>query len=308
VLASTFSLAHGVTPIEKVLQMMGEMKAKGEAEKQYEAVKFSAFDQWCQGVIRVKTNEITTGTTKMEELSAEMEQCSVNIRSLTARIEELDEDVGRWAKDQEAASAVRGKEQADFKMTVSDYAESLSALAGAIDVLKKREADVPQAALVQSLVQVSRLSMIPLSTKKALAAFLQQPVADSIPDAMPDDRLSIAAPEANAYEFQSGGVVDMLVKLEDQFETKKTELEEEELKANHAFTQIMQQLADNIENANHEINKKTTLRSETEQQKAEAQGNKALAQADRSEDMAYKADTEALCNQKNLRLQCPTEA
>jgi prefoldin subunit 5 len=248
--------------------------------------------------VRIKTNEIDAGTTKMEELNAEIEQCNVDIRSLTARIEELDEDVGRWNKDRAAATAVRDKEAVDFKATVSDYAESLEALAGAIQVLKKQDVDRPQAALIQSLVQVSRMSLVPISTKKALAAFLQQPVADSIPDAMPADNMAVSAPEANAYEFQSGGVVDMLVKLEDEFKTKKADLEEEELKAQHAFTQIMQQLADNIENAEHEINKKTTLRAETEQQKAEAKGDLEATRQERSEDMTYKADTEALCAQK----------
>jgi len=164
--------------------------------------------------------------------------------------------------------------------------------------LKKQNVDRPQAELVQSLVQVSRLSLVPVSTKKALAAFVQQPVADSIPDAMPADNLAVSAPEANAYEFQSGGVVDMLVKLEDEFKSKKADLEEEELKAQQAFSQISQQLADNIENAQHEINKKTTLRAETEEQKSEAQGDLAATQQERSEDMTYKADTEALCAQK----------
>lgn len=125
--------------------------------------------------------------------------------------------------------------------------------------------------------------------------FLQQPVADSVPDAMPDDRLSYEAPEANAYEFQSGGVVDMLTKLEDEFKTKKADLEEEELKAQHAFAQIIQQLSDNIENADHEISKKTTKRAETEQSKADAEGDLASTMAERDEERTYKADTEALC-------------
>merc|ERR1719345_661477 len=126
-------------------------------------------------------------------------------------------------------------------------------------------------------------------------AFLQQPVADSVPDAMPDDRLSNEAPEANAYEFQSGGVVDMLAKLEDEFQTKKADLEEEELKAQHAFAQIIQQLSDNIENGNHEISKKTTKRAETEAAKADAEGDLASTMAARDEERTYKADTEALC-------------
>merc|ERR1719378_657526 len=139
------------------------------------------------------------------------------------------------------------------------------------------------------------MPLVPLETKRALTMFLQQPVAESVPDAMPDDRLSYEAPEANAYEFQSGGVVDMLTKLEDEFKVKKMELEEEETKAQHAFAQIIQQLSDNIENADHEISKKTTKRAETEQAKADAEGDLAATMAERDEERTYKADTEALC-------------
>ena len=51
-----------------------------------------------------------------------------------------------------------------------------------------------------SLVQVSalkELSLIPADAKKAIDAFLQEP----------DEGLAVSAPEANAYEFQSSGVM-----------------------------------------------------------------------------------------------------
>merc|ERR1719329_422913 len=230
-LPALLGTAVAVTPIEKVLQMMEEMVAKGDAAKKDEEVKFAAFNQWCIKQTEIKNKEIEAGTTRIDELNAEIEKCDSDIRALTDRIEELDEDVGRWKGDEQAAQAVRDREAADFKATVSDYTESLDALGQAINVLQNQNYRRDQAALVQSLVQVQRLRVVPYSTKQALAAFLQQPVADSIPDVMPADNLAVSAPEANAYEFQSGGVVDMLVKLEDEFKTKKADLEEEELKA-----------------------------------------------------------------------------
>jgi uncharacterized protein YoxC len=113
-----------------------------------------------------------------------------------------------------------------------------------------------------------------------------------------DPELFYNAPEANAYEFQSGGVVDMLEKLNGEFSAKRTELEKEELGAQQAFEQIMQQLADNIENANFEIDKKTKFRAETEQRKAELEGDLAQTTADRDEDQKYLDETVALCTQK----------
>ena len=195
---------------------------------------------------------------------------------------------------------MRDQENADFKATVTDYTESLTAIAGAIQVLSKQQGDTAQAEFVQSLLQVQKSRVVPMSAKRALMSFIQmhQPVADSVPDAMPDDRLAYEAPEAAGYTSQSGGVVDMLSKLEDEFKEKKTELEKEELGAQQAFAQIIQQLSDNIENAEHEINKKETLRAQTQEAKAEAEGDLAQTTADRSEDQAYLADTEALCAQK----------
>jgi len=292
--------AASVTPIEKVLEMMNGMVDKGVAAKQEEEVKFSAFNQWCTNQQRIKSEEIEAGWDKMEALKAKIEKHASDIAALTDRIEELDEDVARWEKDKKAATAVRERETADFKATVTDYTESLTAIAGAIEVLSKRSGDTEQTELVQSLLQVQRSRVVPPSAKRALLSFIQmqQPVADSVPDAMPDDRLAYEAPEAAGYSFQSGGVVEMLAKLEDEFKAKKTDLETEELGAQQAFAAIIQQLGDNIENAQHEIDKKTTLRAQTEEAKAEAEGDLAQTTADRSEDQAYLADTEALCAQK----------
>jgi len=297
---TTFGLGYAVTPIEKVIQLMNEMVGKGDAEKKQEAVKFAAFDQWCTDQTRIKNDEIAVGNDRIQALTAAIEKGVADIKALTHRIEELDEDVGRWKQDQQAATAVRDREAVDFKATASDYAESLEALGQAITVLKKQAHDRTQAELLQSLIQVKQSKMVPISVKRTIMSFLQQPVADSVPDAMPDDHLSIDAPEAAGYSFQSGGVVDMLVKLKNQFKREKTDLEKTELGAQQAFMQILQQLTDNIENADHEINKKTTLRAETEEQKAEDEGEKQATILDRNEDQKYLDETKALCMQKTV--------
>merc|ERR1719159_1004649 len=267
------------------MTLMEEMKAKGIAAKNEEEVKFSAFTQWCTNTKASKTAEIKAGEEKMAMLEAEIEKAKVLIEKLTDRILELEEDVGRWNKDKASATAVRDKEKADFTATVTDYTESIDAVEGAISVLKKQAFDRKQAAA--SLIQVQKKSLVPAASKKIIRSFLQQ-----------DPELAYDAPEANAYEFQSGGVVEMLEKLLDEFGSKKTDLEKDELAAQQAFEQIFQQLADNIENAEFEINKKTKFRAETEAAKAEAEGDLAQTTADKEEDEKYLEDTIALCTQK----------
>jgi len=278
-----------VTPIQKVLQLMADMIAKGTEEKQDEEVKFASFKEWCGNTQRIKTEEIAASVEKMEELTASIDKSGVKIKKLTERIQELDEDVDRWGTDKKAATDVRTKEEADYTATVTDYSESLDALDGAIEVLKKQAYTRNQAELVQSLLQVDRQRMVSIKVKHALMSFLQlqQP-----------DGLSVQAPEAAGYEFQSGGVVDMLLKLKDEFEEKKGTLMKEETKAKNAYGLIMQQLEGNIENADHEIKKKKVLRAETEQAKAEAEGDLAAATKERDEDQVYLDETDAMCKQK----------
>jgi len=40
-----------VTPIQKVLEMLGEMAAKGKKEKNTEEVEFSAYKTWCEDIL-----------------------------------------------------------------------------------------------------------------------------------------------------------------------------------------------------------------------------------------------------------------
>merc|ERR1719393_1057550 len=179
-----------VTPIQKVLTLMEEMKAKGIKAKNDEEVRFSAFSQWCENTKKAKTGEIDAGNQKIEKLNAQIEKARVLIQKLTDRILELEEDVGRWKKDEKSATTVREAERADYTATVTDYTESIDAVSQAISVLKKQAFDRKQADLIQaSLIQVRSLKLVPAASKKALTSFLQQKQAPE---------LDVSAPEANA--------------------------------------------------------------------------------------------------------------
>merc|ERR1719388_778560 len=172
---SAISEKSQVTPIQKVLTLMEELKAKGIKEKNDEETRFSAFAQWCANTKKAKTEEIDAGNQKMEMLKAEIEKARVLISKLTDRIQELEEDGGRWKKDEKSATTVRDAERADYTATVTDYTESIDAVSGAINVLKKQTADKAQADLIQSsLIQVSSLKLVPVRAKQTIAAFLQQ--------------------------------------------------------------------------------------------------------------------------------------
>merc|ERR1719377_454550 len=76
-------------------------------------------------------------------------------------------------------------------------------------------------------------------------------------------------PEANAYEFQSGGIVEMLKKLRDEFRTKLADCEKEEMNSKHAFDMVVQDLVDSIENSNQSIEEKKVTKARKEEKAAQ---------------------------------------
>jgi len=291
-------LEASVTPVAKVLTLLQEMVAKGTAAKQEEEVKFAALAVWCTGTRKRKQDEVIAGSDLIAKQEAKIQKAVVHIKESSARIHELEEDVGRWAQDQKSANTVRSREKEDYTATAADYSESLDALTGAIETLKKQNVDRPQADLLQqALLQVQSQKLVPKHAKRALAAFLQQ--AARARAASDEDSLLPAAPEANAYEFQSGGVIEMLEKLKDSFADKKSELDKEELGAQQGFEAIIQQLSDNTENAKHEVSKKTESRAETARLKAETEGDLAATALERTEDQKDFVDADTLCKTKS---------
>jgi len=282
-----------VTPIQKVIQLLEDMHGKGVEEKKAEEVRFSSFSQWCKDQSQQKTEEIEEATETISQLKAKIEKATAHITKLTDRIQELDEDVSRWDRDMKSAGDVRAKEAEDYEATSEDYAESIDAIEGAVKVLKKKAGKTEQAE--EALLQVHRLRMVPPASKKMLMSFLQQPAVEE----MPDDQLSYQAPEAAGYESQSGGVVQMLEELKDEFSKKKSDMDQEEMKALHAFEDLAQQLTDNTEMAKRESEKKTATRAQAQSEKAEMEGQKAQAENDRDEDTKYLEETKGLCAQKS---------
>merc|ERR1719473_446838 len=181
---------------------------------------FAAYKQFCDDTTVEKQNAVQEANQMIEQLE-----------TLTKEIQQLDMDVSAWEGDKKASSEVREMENADYLKTHKDYSESVDALERAINVLKKQAYDRGQGAV--ALTQVSEQSLIPEHAKKVISAFLAQG------DELGSQDLDVTAPEANAYEFQSQGVIDMLEKLHDKFEDERTDLEKEESNARHAYEMLV---------------------------------------------------------------------
>jgi len=278
-----------VTPVQKVIQLLNGMVEKGKKEKHEEQVQFAAYKQFCDDTTVEKQRSIKEANEMIEILQADIQKYEADAAQLAKEIAKHDEDISTWEGDFKAASKVREIEHTDYVATHKDYTESIDALDEGVATLKKQSHDVKQAAA--SLMQISASNIIPAESKKVIDAFLAQD-----PD---DENLAVAAPEANAYEFQAQGIVDMLTKLAGKFEDERTDLEKEETNARHAFEMLSQDLKAQIGQATSARTEKSEAKAKALQSSADAKGDLQDTTTTRDDDSKYLADLTATCEQKS---------
>merc|ERR1712066_878185 len=132
---------------------------------------------------------------------------------------------------------------------------------------------------------------IPAEAKKTIDLFLMQTGQEP-------EGLAVSAPEANAYEFQSSGVIEMLEKLLDKFIDERTTLEKEEMNSKHAYDMLMQDLNAQIAQATQDRDEKAETKAKKLQAKADAEGDLKDTTTTRDADVKYLADLTATCEQK----------
>merc|ERR1719386_95898 len=146
------------------------------------------------------------------------------------------------------------------------------------------------------------MNLIPEKAKKAIAAFISLKAElndDEEADVQDQESmLQVAAPEANAYESQSKGIIDMLQKLLDEFIAERTTAEKEESDSVHAFNLMTQDLNNNIEQATAARTEKQKLKAQKLQAKADAEGSLTDTTTTRDDDQKYLTDLVGTCEQK----------
>merc|ERR1719375_2511716 len=273
--------------IQKVIQMLQDMVATAKKEKHEEEVKFAEFSTFCASETADLKNEIASAAEQIELLTSEIEKLTSDVSGLGKDIAKLSSDVASMEADVKAQTAQREKEHAVYEGESQDYAETLDALDRAIMVLSKQDYDRKQASA--SLLQVSELTMLPERVKAMVSAFMAM---DS------DDDQAPTPPEANAYEFQSGGIVDMLKKLQDDFRKQAKQCDKEEMNSKHAYDMVMQDLTTSISQAKADIEAKSADKEKKSEKIAEDKGLLAATMKDKAQDEKTLSALEAECFQK----------
>jgi len=275
-----------VSGVQKVISMLTDMSATAKKEKNDEEIAFGKFTVWCDQETTSLAKEIKENGETIELLETEIGKLNQDVAGLGEAIGELNDNVAKYQADVKSETAQREKDHAAFLEEEKDYSESVDALERAVAVLSRQDYDRP------ALLQLSEDDRLPAKAQSVVTALLGMAGENSDPD--------YQAPEANAYEFQGGGIVELLKKLLAQFTEKLGQCQKEEMNSKHAYDMVIADLTDSIENSEKETEAKTVEKEQKTEKAAQNKKQLAATVADKAENEKLLKTTETECSEKKL--------
>merc|ERR1719440_2061167 len=281
--------------------MLQDMQAKAMQEKEDEQVAFAEFETWCKMEIPQTKKAIATGAETIELLQSSIVKLTTEAKVLGEEIAKLQTEVADAAAEKKAAEEQRKKTHAAFVAESTDYGESLDALDRALVVMQKVNSNVPGTADSAVLLQLtSSESKLPAQAKTMVAAFMGMMGKDFMSGMQGQDPMDYEAPEANAYDFQSGGIIAMLKKLRDEFRGKLADCQKEEMNSKHAYNMVVTDLNDLMENGEDTIAQKKETKAMKEERAASDKKDLAATIETKKADEQTLKEMEVECEQKQL--------
>mmetsp|Transcript_54742 Transcript_54742/g.122969 ORF Transcript_54742/g.122969 Transcript_54742/m.122969 type:complete len:667 (-) Transcript_54742:34-2034(-) len=269
-----FGLQLAVTPVQQVVSMLEEMKAKGTSEMAVEQQVYDQYAKWVHNRTRELGFEMATQTSTIDKLTSEIEGLKASISELDRDIASLDASISQAEGDKKDATATRESAHEEYSALSQDYAESVDALERAIQTLKSQDYDRPQA---EVLLQGMAKKMPAL--RPALASLLQ--TTDS------------GAPAVATYEFQSKSIVEVLEDLLDKFKDALQESQTDEVNSAHAYDMEVLHLDNLLRGYNADRAEKASSKGQAVTAAAQAEAELADTKATKSENAKLSSEINA---------------
>jgi len=247
-------------PIGKIIGMLEELKVKSQTQQEEEAVLHQKFQYWCKTTTKELTTEITKGKEKIEVLEDTIEAKTKEIEKLTADLELLEKQIEENGAASAKADKIREEEADTYKQADADFAETLDAIQQCIDALESTKGDVDSLLAQKSVKKVLNLASMLVSDKEqvVISSFLQE---------MQQPK----KPKAKVYSFKSQGVIELLKKLLEKFETDKLETTKAETNAINAYNMAKQAREEALAAFEKSKKEKEEIKGEAEKAKTEAE-------------------------------------
>lgn len=281
--------SHGaeVSPVEKVIKLLSDMKSELQSEGVKEAANYNLFACFCKDTTVEKSTSVTHGQDTIEAESADISE------KTAVREEKIEEVQSRKKKQEELATTLEetkvrlAKERAEYEVTAADLSKAISSLESAIMAMETTKPSNPvflsvRADVKKSLELAEVLNLLKTPKLKAAAAFLQTTVDPKDPD----------------YKYHSQGIIEVMTDLRKDFNAEKKQVDDEWGKTEQAEQDLIGDLEGQMEENENMIG---TLKGDVERlgtEIAQHRGNLVEAEAMMKDDQLYLKDLTERCEQR----------
>jgi chromosome segregation ATPase len=291
--------ASSVSPVQKVIQLLDELKAKVEADLAAEETAMEEYTAWCDEESNSKEDAITSSKRTIDDLSATIEDSKGTIATLTSTVEDLTSKISASESDLADASKIRKKENADFLAAEKELVDTVDGLGRAVVVLKRNMAFVQAGQLPKkelslmatSLSKIIEASWVNEHDRKVVQSLLQSGESDEDLEFQPQATTT-------SYSSQSGGIVDTLEDMQEKAEASLSSTRKDEMEAAHSFALLKQSLEDEISVSKKQLSQATLQKSNTEEELHAAEEDLTTTKKVLADDESYLAELKESCTAK----------
>jgi len=282
-------------PAVKIISLLAKLQVQIKEEGQAETHAFGKFTYWCTETTKAKTSAVA-------EFNKEIEVSSAEIKALTEDIAALEKEIEAHAAAITANEAAKEKMQSNrdadngvYMASKADLEATIDAVSQAITALMESKPAFLQQTSKKSAAVKTALGLLHVfyPDNKAVAQLMQLG-ADPIESEMADKFEGRKGREAT-YDFKGGEVIEMLKKLQLDFEDQLTDLNKAEAAATNAHKLGDAAKEDELASANRAKDTKTEVKGQKGQDLSTAQSNLDEATTNRDADQQVLDETKMTC-------------
>jgi chromosome segregation ATPase len=289
----TGALAAEVSPVQKVIQLLDELKGKVEDDLANEEGLMEDYTKWCDKEALDKERSITSAKRTIGDLMATIQDAKATMGTLTSSIDELTQKISAGEADLATATKLREKEHGVFLGAEKELVETVDSLERAHTVIKSNlgliqgKAAGAVQAVAQGLRKVVEASWVNEHQKATLQSLLQTQ----------DEDTSLSLQPAS----DTGGIVDTIADMQEKAEESLSSTRKDEMEAAHAFALLKQGIEDEVKVAQKQLAESTLTRSTTEEELHDAEGTLAETEKTLAADTDYLHELKQSCEHKSVQ-------
>jgi hypothetical protein len=314
--ADAATLENKVSPVQKVIQLLDDLKGKVAGELAAEEALMSEHSKWCDAQKNEREDAITMAGRTIEDLEATIQDTSAASSAFQTEIEGLATKISSADSDLQVATKIRKEEHEEFEASEKELTDTVDVLERALVVLKRgqnflqakgkdtgkgKDKSVEKAkkseqgfkVLSAALSHIVAATWIDWATKAKVQALVQQADEDTDEDLDLSPQATVAA-----YESKGSGILDMLGDLQSKAETALSKTRKTEMEAEHAFQMLKMGLENELKTMQSRLSECQIGKTSNDEQQHAASEELAETQTGLAADKKYLAELTQSCAQK----------